>query len=208
MNEQAELENKAFRVILLGVEEVVGKGGTETILRQAGLAQYIHNYPPSDKGHGGHKPQYMTQINHALFDVYGRRGARAILMRTGRGRARNAIEENGALATAIRFATKLLPRHTKVKMALDTSAKEYSEQLSTTVKIEDDGEYLYWEDSMCGNCIDWRSEQPVCYTTVGFIHGLLAWLLEDENFKVEEITCRAKGDAVCRYRIALRDAIG
>jgi len=196
-----ELANRAFRVILLGVEDVIGKGGTETLLRQAGLTQYINNYPPSDKEYGGHKPVYMSQINHALYDVYGKRGARAILMRTGRGRAKNAIEENGAFASAIRLATKLLPRRTKVKLSLERVAKEYSEQLSTDVVIEDDGAYLYWIDLHCGNCIDWHSDQPVCYTTVGFIHGLIAWLLEDEDFRVDEVACHAKGDPACKYRI-------
>ncbi len=203
MSENVELANKAFRVILLAVEDVVGKHGTETILRQANLAQYIGNYPPSDMQRGGHKLCYMSQINRALFDVYGRRGARAILQRSGKSRAQDAIAENGVVASATKIAAKLLPRRMKVKLTLDTAAREYSEQLGTTVKIEDDGEFFYWQDPKCGNCIDWQSEQPVCFTTVGFIHGLVAWILEDENFRVEEVTCRAAGAPVCRYRVKL-----
>ena len=204
MAESAGLENKAFRVILLGIEDVVGKSGIETILRKANLPQYINNYPPSDENHGGHKLEYQTQVNRALFEIYGSRGARAILQRVGRGRAQNAVDENGALANAVRLATKLLPRRVKVKMALESAAKEYSKQLETAVTIEDDGHYLYWQDSHCNNCIDWQSDTPVCYTGVGFIHGLMAWLLEDENFKVEEIACRAKGDPACRHRITIK----
>lgn len=204
MTESVGLENKAFRVILLGIEDVVGKSGVETILRQAHLAQYINNYPPSDENRGGHKLEYQTQVNRALFDIYGRRGARAILQRVGRGRAKNAIEENGAIANAVRIATRLLPRRLKAKLALDSAAREYSKQLETSVVIEDDGEFLYWQDPHCGNCINWQSDQPVCFTGVGFVQGLLAWLLEDENFKVEEIACHAKGDPACRHRITLK----
>src|SRR5512132_4150726 len=95
-----ELVNKGFLVILLGVQDVVGKHGMSTLLRQASLAQYIGNCPPSDMEHGGHQLRYMTQINQARFEVYGRRGARAILQRVGRERWRNAIGENAALAHA------------------------------------------------------------------------------------------------------------
>jgi predicted hydrocarbon binding protein len=203
MMENVELANKAFRVILLAVEDVVGKNGTSAILRQANLAQYIDNYPPSNMEHGGHQLRYMSQINRALFDVYGRRGARAILQRSGKSRARDAIAENGVVASATKIGAKLLSRRRKVKLLLDTAAREYSEQLGTTVKIDDDGEFFYWQDPQCGNCIDWQSEQPVCFTTVGFIHGLVAWILEDENFKVEEVACRAVGAPVCRYRVKL-----
>jgi predicted hydrocarbon binding protein len=203
MTENVELANKAFRVILLAVEDVVGKNGTSAILRQANLAQYIDNYPPSNMEHGGHKLEYMSRINRALFDVYGRRGARAILQRSGKSRALDAIAENGVVANATKIAAKLLSRRRKVKLLLDTAAKEYSEQLGTTIRIEDDGEFFYWQDDKCGNCIDWQSEQPVCFTTVGFIHGLVAWILEDENFKVEEIACRAVGAPACRYQVKL-----
>lgn len=200
---EAELANKAFRVILLAVEDVVGKRGTESLLRQAGLPQYINHFPPSDNERGGHSLRYMSQINRALFDVYGKRGARAILIRSGKSRAQDAIAENGMIANATKIATKFLPRRMKVKLTLDTAAKEYSEQLSTHVKIEDDGEFFYWTDPLCGNCINWQNDQPVCYTTVGFLHGLVAWILGDEDFKVDEVACRAKGDATCQYRVTL-----
>jgi predicted hydrocarbon binding protein len=203
MHGSAMLMNKAFRVILLAIEDVVGKHGTDAILRQAGLAQYINNYPPSNAERGDHKLEYMTQVNRALFEVYGRRGARAILQRAGRGRARNAIEENGAVANATKFAAKLLPRRMKVKLTLDTAAKEYSEQLGTAIHIEEDGACFYWNDPHCGNCIDWQDTHPVCFTMVGFLHGLLAWILEDENFRIEEVACRAQGQPACRYRIQI-----
>lgn len=135
MPEQNELVNKAFRVILLGVEEVVGKNGMATVLRAANLAQYIHNYPPSDAAYGGHQRRYMAQVNRALYDIYGARGARAILNRVGRGRAKSAIEENAALAHAVKMAVALFPRRMRVKLALERIAKEYSEQMGTEIRI-------------------------------------------------------------------------
>jgi predicted hydrocarbon binding protein len=199
----AELVNRAFRVILLGVEDVVGKNGMASVLRTAGLSQYIGNYPPSDTERGGHLVQYASRINHALYDIYGARGARAILNRIGRGRARNAIEENAAFANAIKMAIRFLPRRMKVKLALERVSKEFSHQMGTQVKLLEEDEAFIWEDPYCSSCMDWQSDVPVCHTTAGFIFGVIAWGLEDEDFKVQEVACRAKGDAACRYRITL-----
>ncbi|MBI5303070.1 MAG: hypothetical protein HY868_13125 [Chloroflexi bacterium] len=195
--------NKAFRVVLLGVEDVVGKQGMTPLLRSANLTQYIDNYPNSDTAHGGHELAYMGQINRALFDLYGKRGARAILNRVGRGRAKSAIEENAMLANATKVATKFLSLNRKVKLTLDTAAKTYSEQLSTTIHVREEGNTFFWEDATCGNCMGMQSGTPACYTTAGFLHGLLAWILDCEDFKVEEIACHAMGDAVCRHKVTL-----
>lgn len=203
MQKQVELVNKGFLVILAGVEDVVGKNGMAALLRQAKLPQYINNYPPSNTAYGGHHVVYMSQINRALFDIYGMRGARAILQRVGRSRWKSAVEENGPLAGATKVAMRFLPRRRQVRLALDIAGKAYSEQLNTTIRVGEDGECFFWEDAACGNCLDWSSQAPVCYTTTGFVHGLVAWATESEDHKVEEVACRAKGDPVCRHRITL-----
>ena len=203
MGEHSELVNKGFLVVLLGVEDVVGHKGMASLLRQANLPQYIDYYPPSDTEYGGHQVRYMSQLNRALFDVYGMRGARAILQRVGRERWKNAVAENGALASATKVALRFLPRRRQVKLALDIASKAYGEQLNTTIKVGEDGECFFWEDLSCGHCLEWHSQAPVCYTTVGFVAGLVGWATENENHKVDEVTCRAKGDAYCRHRITL-----
>ncbi len=203
MTENSEIANKGFLVILAGVEDVVGKNGMAAVLRQANLVQYVNHYPPSDMAYGGHQLCYMSQINHALFDIYGPRGARAILQRVGRGRWKSALEENATLAHATKMAVKLLPRRLQMRIALDTAARTYNEQLNAAVKIVEEGDQFSWQDHKCGNCMNWHSNSPVCYTTAGFVHGLVAWAVDSEALKVEEVACCAKGDAVCRHRIIL-----
>ncbi|MBI5652004.1 MAG: hypothetical protein HZC40_16430 [Chloroflexi bacterium] len=198
-----ELVNKAFRVVLLGVEDVVGKKGMSPILRAANLPQYIDNYPPSNTEHGGHQLRYMAQVNHALYDIYGARGARAILNRIGRGRAKSVIEENATCANAVKLLVSPLPRRLKVKLSLEKISKEYSAQMGTHVHIAEDGDHFVWDDANCAACVDWASDAPVCHTTTGFIFGVIAWGLGEEDFQVKEIACRAKGDATCKYQVAL-----
>lgn len=193
--------NRAFRVILLGVEDVVGKHGMAAILRTAKLPQYIDNYPPSDTDTSGHAVHFMSDINRALYDIYGARGARAILNRIGRGRAKSAIEENATFANAVKAAIHFLPGRMKVKLVLERVSKEFSQQMNTSVRVYEEGNAFFWHDANCAGCIGWTSETPVCYTTTGFIQGVLAWGLGGENFKVQEIACRAKGDQACLYQI-------
>ncbi len=203
MTGEPELANKAFRAILLGLEEVIGKRGMTAILRQAGLDLYIDNYPPSTMDRGGHLACYVGHLNRTLYDIYGMRGSRAILHRIGRGEAVNGINENRALANATKLALKFMPRRMQAKLVLETAARQVNEQIDTTVRVVDDGQYFYYEDSGCIHCIDWKNDKPICYTLNGFIHGLLAWAMENEEFKIEEIECRALGAAVCKFRITI-----
>ncbi len=204
MSREPELVNKAFRAILLALDEVVGKHGVAAILHQANLPQYINHYPPSTMERRGHLACYVGHIGRVLHDVYGARGSRAILRRVGRNEAVSGIAENAAIANATKLALRFLPRRLQVKLVLDTAAKQVNEQIDTVVRVVEDGAHFYYEDAGCIHCIDWQSATPICYTLAGFIHGLLAWALENEEFTIEEIECRAKGDALCKFRITLK----
>jgi hypothetical protein len=203
MDDNAEIVNMEFREILLAIQDVVGKHGTDTILRHAKLGQYVDNFPPSDLERGGHQLRYLTQINRALFDVFGPPGARAIMSRVGRVRATSVIEEYALLASTTKRAAKGFERRRRVKSTLLSAAEDYGENLGTSIKVVEEGDVFYWEDLRCGNCIDWHAGEPVCFIAGGFIYGLVAWILEKEDFKVEEVACRAKGDSTCEHRLTL-----
>lgn len=203
MDQDSFVANKAFRAILLGVEDVIGKPGLATILHQVGLAQYISNYPPSDNERGGQKLSDIGKINHALFDIYGLRGSRAIMQRVGRGQAKFGIEANAALANAAKLAAKLFSRRRKTRFALDTAAKAVNEQLDTHVTISEDEQYFYYEAWNCAYCKGWTHDAAVCGAVAGFIHGIVAWALDSDDFQVQEISCRAKGAEACKFRVVL-----
>lgn len=196
---------KAFRAILLGVADVIGKSGMATILQHAGLAQYSNNYPPSDSERGAQTLSDIGKLNHALFDIYGLRGARAIMQRVGRGQAKFGLQENAALATAAKLAAKLFSRRRKIKFALDTAAKAVNEQLDTNVKITEEGEFFYYAAWNCSYCMGWTHAAAVCYAVAGFIHGIVAWALDSDEFQAQEIACRAKGDELRKFRVVLNE---
>ncbi len=200
---RGELVNKAFRVFLLGIEDVVGKNAMSLMLREAGLAQYINNYPPSTMERGGHKLVYLSKINRALLQVYGMRGLRAILQRVGRVEAQHALSENAAVANATKLAIKFLGRHRQIKLTLDTFARQYSKQTDSPVEVHEMDGAFYVDNLNCGQCLGWEHESPVCFMWLGMIHGLVAWAIDNNDFKVEEVECVACGDKICRYRVSL-----
>ncbi len=200
---RGELVNKAFRVFLLGIEDVVGKNAMALMLREAGLSQYVNHYPPSNMDRGGHKLVYLAQINRALLDVYGLRGLRAILQRVGRTEAQHALSENAAVANATKLAIKLLGRHRQIKLTLETFARTYSHQTDSPVHVHDQGDCFYVDNLNCGQCMGWENDSPVCFMWLGMIYGLVSWAIDSGDFKVEEVECCARGDKVCRYRVSL-----
>lgn len=206
-DDQNDLEvlSKSFRAFLLGIEDVVGQSAMHGILRQAQLIQYIDNYPPATAEQGGHKQKYISQLNRVLFDVYGARGSRAILQRVGRVQAAAMMDQDAHVTAAVRMAFKLAPQRVKVKLLLNRAAQEIGARMNTSPKIIEEGALYFYDDATCPYCIDWAHGSSVCFTVAGFLREVLRRIGEIEDAKIEEIQCRAKGDASCQFRIAVAE---
>lgn len=202
MSEEPQGTAKALRAFLLGLDDVIGAHGTETLLRHSGAQQYIGNYPPDTAERNGHLLRYFSQITHVLFDIYGVRGTRAIMQRVGRAQASRGLEESAPLVAVARVAMKFLPVNQRVAMVLESSGRAMEDQLDITVKTSSDDGHFYFEIQHCPYCIDWQNNAPVCYSMIGFLHRVLQRATGGTE-TIEEIECCAKGDPACKYRITL-----
>lgn len=66
---------KMGRIILIGMEEVIGTSGVDAVLRLASLERFIQNYPPAN----AERIFSFTTVNllqSTLEQVYGPRGGR------------------------------------------------------------------------------------------------------------------------------------
>jgi predicted hydrocarbon binding protein len=201
MDHNTQVANKAFRAFLLGIADVLGKHGVEAVLHRANLPQYINNYPPSTMERSGHSIRF-SQIAQAVYDVYGARGSRAIMQRVGRSQAEIGLQENAALVALARLGMKLLPVRQQVKLALAAAAKAINEQIGSEAEIVEEGEFLFYQARNCSYCISWKSDAPVCFAVVGFLHRLLQNITGGTE-KIAEVLCRARGDEMCRFRVTL-----
>ena len=199
-----QMTNQVFRNILVALEQVVGADNMKKILTSAGLPQFIGNYPPSNNGLG-HKATYNGAIHKAVYDIYGERGATSILEAAGRVQAEYGIQQYGALVGIVRVALGILPMHRKVRIVLDNIARVINEEGGSTITITESDGVFYWDNPLCPQCYGITSHSPVCAAAKGStMHGVLG-MIPNAPIKVEEVECKAKGDATCKYRITLSD---
>ena len=67
--------NRWGRLVLTSAEEIVGERGMAALLNMAKIPEYINNYPPNDMEKYFSFEQ-VSQLQQALWDMYGARGAR------------------------------------------------------------------------------------------------------------------------------------
>ncbi len=202
MSREPQATAKAFRAFLLGLDDVIGTHGTEMLLRQSSVPQFIGNYPPNTEERNDYLLCYFGRLNRALFEVYGARGARAIMQRVGRAQASRGLEESAALVNVARAAMKLIPLHQRVSMVLESSGRALEEQIDMIVRTNHDRDQFFVEIQHCPYCIDWENATPVCFSMIGFLHRVLQRATGGTE-AIEELECCAKGDAACKYRVTL-----
>ena len=103
-----ELPNAALRLLFLSAEEVIGADGMRAMLNSADMAQYVGHYPPDNLEYGATFSQY-GRVEQAIEDLYGSRGARAILLRAGRRTFQYGLKEQPAAFGLAREGPESMP---------------------------------------------------------------------------------------------------
>lgn len=195
------IESKAYRVILLGVIEIIGNNGLKSILNYSGLTKYADMIPAGDNGKAGPKISEVARLSEGIEEIYGKNGARAILLQVGRMQAKWGVDENPDIASSAKAAMSRMSESDRVKVILNYTADTITKQLNTRTWIEQEGDVYYYKDEAATHCFNRKSETPVCYTTAGFVCGLVAWAVGNNGWNVEETGCMAMGLPQCTYRI-------
>lgn len=193
--------NKFALIILLALEEVMGKNGVNAILNLANLSHLIDNYPP-DNLEKAFDFAELSALIEALEEMYGPRGGRGLALRAGRATFSDALKNFGALAGVGDLAFKVLPLQAKLKIGLPAMAKiftQMSDQISTVEEREHEFVYTIHRCPVCWG----RSgeERAVCYLAVGLLQESLKWVSGGNEFRVNESKCVAMGDDVCEFVI-------
>jgi predicted hydrocarbon binding protein len=177
--------NKAGKIILESLVNVMGKNGLNAILNLAHLTNLIDNYPPDN-----------------LEEMYGPRGGRGLALRAGRATFSDVLRNFGALAGVGDLAFRVLPLQTKLRIGVPAMARifsQVSDQHSTVTEAETDFIYTIHRCPVCWG----RSnlDKPVCYIAVGLLQEGLKWLSGGNEFRVNETKCVAMGEQVCEFFI-------
>jgi predicted hydrocarbon binding protein len=188
--------NKMGRIILLALEEVMGRNGVNAVLNLAKLRQRVNNYPPNNLEKGFSFEEFGA-INQALEDMYGPRGGRGLALRGGRACFKYGLKEFGAVLGIADLAFRLLPLGMKLKVGFNTFAETFNKFSDQVVRLEEDENRFLWIIERCPVCWGRKADAPCCHTAIGILQEGLHWVSGGKNFRVEEIECTAASGEAC-----------
>ncbi|MCZ7670770.1 MAG: hypothetical protein M5U34_28275 [Chloroflexi bacterium] len=90
--EQFFYPNKMGRIMLVAMEESMGRHGVNAILNFARLENIVDSYPPNNLELGFPFTDF-SKIQQALEEIYGVHGGRGLAMRAGRETWKLALKE-------------------------------------------------------------------------------------------------------------------
>ncbi|HUG34237.1 MAG TPA: 4-vinyl reductase [Anaerolineales bacterium] len=196
MTETFHYPNRMGRIILLSMEEVMGRNGVNAVLKLASQSSLIENYPPDDT-----KLDFsfsaVSGLMETLEQVYGPHGGRGLSLRVGRACFNYGVRQYGAQIGVTAMAFKLLPLPAKLSAGAKALAELFNTFTDQRVHIEEDGKSIFWHIERCPLCWERKTHEPACHLAVGLLQEALYWLSGGKVFPVEEQTCIGAGDKAC-----------
>lgn len=192
--------NKIARIFLEALEEVMGKNGLNAVLHLAHLPHLIDNYPPDNLERGFDFADFAA-INQALEEMYGPRGGRGLALRGGRASFARGLQGFGALAGVSDLAFRVLPLQAKLKIGLPAMAGIFTQFSDQKSYVYEEADRFIYVIERCPVCWGRKADRPVCYAAVGLLQEGLRWVSGGKEFRVEEISCIAMGDATCSFAV-------
>lgn len=188
--------NRMGRIILLSMEEVMGRNGVNAILKLASLSSLMESYP-ADNTARDFPFSALGAITDTLEQAYGPHGGRGLSLRVGRACFNYGVRQYGTQLGLTEMAFRLLPLPKKVSAGARVFAELFNNFTDQRVRVEEDDGKLLWHIDRCPLCWERKAQDPVCHLAVGLLQEALYWLSGGKVFNVEEQTCIAAGDATC-----------
>ncbi len=192
--------NKMVRIILLAMEEVMGRNGVNAVLNLAKLRHLVNNFPPNNFDRQVTFDE-LGAMMQSLDDMYGPRGGRGLALRAGRACFKYGIREFGPVLGIADLAFRLLPLTMKLKVGADVFAETFNKFTDQTVILGEEPDRFLWQNTRCPMCWGRQSDTPCCHLAVGILQESLYWVSGGKNFEVQETACIASGDEACTFVI-------
>lgn len=193
--------NKMGRMLLLSLEDVMGKNGVNAVLSLAKLRRRVNHYPPDDLELEFGFDE-LGSIMQSLEDMYGPRGGRNLAVRAGRAGFKYGLKDFGSLLGLSDLAFRLLPLGMKLKVGLNAMADTFNNFTDQRVSLEEEINRFVYVIERCPVCWGRSSPEPCCYAALGLLQEMVSWVSSGKHIDIEEITCVAAGDSDCTFIIS------
>ncbi|MBM3144555.1 MAG: 4-vinyl reductase [Chloroflexi bacterium] len=192
--------NNMGRIILLAIEDVIGRNGLDAILNLAGLSDVIENLPPVN-----FERQFsfdrLSRIMSSIESYFGPRAGRGLALRSGRACFKYGLREYGPMLEASDKAFRLLPLTTKLDKGSEIFAGVFNRFTDQQVRLEIIDDIILWQIERCPICWQRTTEAPACHLAVGILQEALYWMSGGKCFQIEETACIAQGEPACTIEI-------
>jgi predicted hydrocarbon binding protein len=188
--------NRMGRVILLAMDEILGRSGVNAVLHLAGLPGYINEYPPYNQDMR-FPFEHISRLQVALENEFGPRAGRGLALRVGRACLKYGLLEFGPELGLTDLAFRMLPLQAKLIAGSEAFAALFNKFTDQRVNLRKDAQTITWQIERCPVCWERQSETPCCHLAVGLLQEALFWISAGRIFEAEEKTCVACGDSAC-----------
>lgn len=192
--------NKMGRILLVSMEEVMGRNGLNALLNLTGMQDRIDDLPP-DTLEKAFDFSNISNLNRGLEEIYGPRGARGLALRGGRAIFSRGLKQFGALAGVGDLAFKVLPLSTKLRIGVPAVARIFTQFSDQTSRVEDRGDHFLYFIERCSMCWGRETDRAICYIAIGILQEALRWVSGGLEFRVEELECIGMGAESCLFKI-------
>jgi predicted hydrocarbon binding protein len=140
-----------------------------------------------------------ASLQAAMRTYYGR-GARGVLLRVGQ-RLWDFLLDDAALGGKAQAALiKRIPLMTRRRKSILELLARLIEVQANDITVHTLDLDMLLVDHVSPTAAGQQSSQPICFVTQGLIRESLFWATE-QNFDVEEISCKATGKESCEFKI-------
>jgi predicted hydrocarbon binding protein len=192
--------NKFGRIVVMAMEEIMGRHGVNAVLNLAQLRHLVNELPPNNLELGFRFAE-LGAIQETLDKMFGVRGGRGLALRAGRETFKRGVKELGPILGIADLAFRAFPLAIKIKIGLDVFAETFNKLTDQVVRLEEAETQYLWVIERCPVCWGRKTTAPCCHLAVGILQQASFWVSNGKNFRVEEVACIARGDATCTITI-------
>ena len=192
--------NNIGRILLLALEDILGRHGVNALLNLAQHPELVNNYPSSNLEYGVTFSQ-ISDLHEALDEMFGQRVGRAIAIHAGRQTFRRGLKVLGPILGISDLALRALPLGIKIKIGLNVFAETMNKFSEQVVRLDEGRDHYYWIIERCPFCWNRHVETPNCHLAMGILLEAAEWVSNGRTFHITQTHSIACGDSACTFEV-------
>ncbi len=191
--------NRLGRIILLAMEEAMGREHLTEVLHVAGL-EHLKKMPTGSLNRK-FPFEWVSALQAASEKVYGERAGRSLNARIGRLCFSKGLKEFETLLGISDLPMRLMPVSMKFRVGLEVFANVFNQFTDQIVQLSEADDAFLWIIKRNPVCWGRHTTEPCCHLALGLLDESIFWGTGGRRYRVEETECIAVGAKTCVFKI-------